>query len=84
MPIETDDLSEDGTAGYVLVADEATGEVRLLSERCSTCIFRAASFVFSKRRRCGLRAVHGFQAELRNRDRPRPWHDAGHGESTAH
>ena len=40
MPIETDDLLEDDTAGCAPVADETTGEVRLLSERCSTCIFR--------------------------------------------
>jgi hypothetical protein len=40
MPMETDDLSEDDTAVCVPVADEATGEIRLLSERCLTCIYR--------------------------------------------
>jgi hypothetical protein len=40
MPMETDELFEGDTAACVPVADEATGEVRLLSERCSTCIFR--------------------------------------------
>lgn len=37
---EIDDLLEGDTATYAPVTDEATGEVRLLSERCSTCIFR--------------------------------------------
>ncbi|MFJ4276264.1 hypothetical protein ACIP29_37625 [Streptomyces coelicoflavus] len=40
MPMETDDLSENDAPACVPVADEATGEIRLLSERCSTCIFR--------------------------------------------
>ncbi|MFH8993222.1 hypothetical protein [Streptomyces sp. NPDC017940] len=40
MPMETDDLSGNNAVNCVPVADETDGEIRLLSERCSTCIFR--------------------------------------------
>ncbi|MGR3875612.1 hypothetical protein ACUXZZ_44520 [Streptomyces graminifolii] len=40
MPMETDEVSEGDAAACAPVADETTGEVRLLSEQCSTCIFR--------------------------------------------
>ncbi|MET8412392.1 hypothetical protein ABZV34_30580 [Streptomyces sp. NPDC005195] len=39
MSTDTEGLYEDDTVSCP-VADEATGEVRVLSERCSTCIFR--------------------------------------------
>ena len=40
LATETDDLFQEDPAACVPVVDEVTGEVRLLSERCSTCIFR--------------------------------------------
>jgi hypothetical protein len=52
MPIETDELFDGDPAACAPVADETTGEVRLLSERCSTCIFRPVT-------RSGPRCRHG-------------------------
>ncbi|MFI8932486.1 hypothetical protein ACIG3E_33080 [Streptomyces sp. NPDC053474] len=40
MSTTTEDFLADDAAACVPVADESTGEVRVLSERCSTCIFR--------------------------------------------
>ncbi|MFD5319402.1 hypothetical protein [Streptomyces sp. NPDC127098] len=40
MPMDTDGFVEDDDAACVPVADALTGDVRVLAERCSTCILR--------------------------------------------